>query len=270
MKYFYIICIALSSFFTYKSLSAQMPSQQYAFFMPGGSLQQNSQVSDIRRMRPRYLETSEDTNAGAKKISRTANKASAPSNSGSMININSLKKTSPKTTKESAPLATKPKYTLPYEHKPIAEVQELQLPPPTTQKTESQPAPIRQTTSETAAVMAKPATQPVEPAPITPEIAAKMNQYHLDDTPATPMKTQKTATQAEPQLSEIDRLKQKSVNELLTAIPYPDSSQPKFKQLYALYGLELRVLQRRGNFPANPEQEKALAKANSIKRFEVQ
>lgn len=40
MNYLYIICLALSSLFTYKPLSAETHPLQYAFFIPGGAFQQ--------------------------------------------------------------------------------------------------------------------------------------------------------------------------------------------------------------------------------------
>ncbi len=67
----------------------------------------------------------------------------------------------------------------------------------------------------------------------------------------------------------VENMESKSLKELLAALPYPDFRQPKFKQLYAIYALDLRTLYREGNFLANPEQDTALAKANSVRRFDV-
>ena len=53
MKYFYISCLLLSSFFTYKTLSAKDNYAQYAFFMPKGAFEQNTTLDDIESMRPR-------------------------------------------------------------------------------------------------------------------------------------------------------------------------------------------------------------------------
>ncbi|MBP5698353.1 MAG: hypothetical protein J6W96_02355, partial [Alphaproteobacteria bacterium] len=41
MKYFYMICLTLSSFFTYKYLFAAEQATQYAFFIPNNSFQNN-------------------------------------------------------------------------------------------------------------------------------------------------------------------------------------------------------------------------------------
>ena len=47
MKYFYIICLALSSFFTYKHLSATEQLRQYAFFMPNNAFLRNTDGTDV-------------------------------------------------------------------------------------------------------------------------------------------------------------------------------------------------------------------------------
>ena len=61
MNYLYIICLALSSLFTYKPLSAETHPLQYAFFIPGGAFQQNTRVQDIRLMKPRYAKPDEES-----------------------------------------------------------------------------------------------------------------------------------------------------------------------------------------------------------------
>ena len=47
MKYFYIICLVLSSFFTYKHLSATEQLRQYAFFMPNNAFLRNTDETDV-------------------------------------------------------------------------------------------------------------------------------------------------------------------------------------------------------------------------------
>lgn len=73
----------------------------------------------------------------------------------------------------------------------------------------------------------------------------------------------------EPVLSVFETYKTGNIEKLLRQIPYPDSSQPKFKQLYNLYALELRSLYKYNELPINIEQEETLKKANSIRRLEV-
>lgn len=73
----------------------------------------------------------------------------------------------------------------------------------------------------------------------------------------------------EPVLSVFETYKTGNIEKLLRQIPYPDSSQPKFKQLYNLYALELRSLYKYNELPINIEQEETLKKANTIRRLEV-
>ena len=73
----------------------------------------------------------------------------------------------------------------------------------------------------------------------------------------------------EPVLSVFETYKTGNIEKLLRQIPYPDSSQPKFKQLYNLYALELRSLYKYNELPINIEQEETLKKANSSRRLEV-
>lgn len=56
MKYFYIVCLALSSFFTYKLLNAAEQYQQYAIFVPRGTFLQNTSVEDINENNMRELQ----------------------------------------------------------------------------------------------------------------------------------------------------------------------------------------------------------------------
>ena len=236
MKYTYIISIILSSFFTYKSASANIYPQQYAFFIPGGAFQQNQDVQDIRLMRPRYAPT-EDENQEASSSQRE-----------SYIPSQTTRDTS------QATLSSKKKSTLPIAQKN------------TIQKIKNAPQNISKQSSPSTNIVFQ--EEDNESKSISPEISKKLEQYQLDEN--TQIATPKEAPTPQPKLSHIEELKQKSLTTLLNEIPYPDSSQPKFKQLYSSYGMELRVYQRRGKFPSNHEQEETLAKANSIKRFEVQ
>lgn len=109
-------------------------------------------------------------------------------------------------------------------------------------------------------------TKKIKDTEITESIPS--SKYQLEDN----QKNKSTTTSETSQIAEVNikDLHKKSLKELLSEIPYPDSHQPKFKQLYGLYGLELRSFQRRGKFPINRDQEDALAKANSTKRFTIQ
>lgn len=116
-------------------------------------------------------------------------------------------------------------------------------------------------------------TQKRRRAPVSKKISAK----RIAKQPEQVSSEVKTSKIEEKQISakpspfrlSVEDLEHKSVKDLLAALPYPDFEQPKFKQLYAIYALDLRTLYREGNFLANPEQEEALAKANSVRRFEV-
>ena len=84
-----------------------------------------------------------------------------------------------------------------------------------------------------------------------------------------PQKIKKIAPQKSKELSLIEQLKQKDINDILYDIPHPNPKDPFYKQIYSLYTLELKTLNRRGSMPYNIRQEEALQKANSILRFEV-
>lgn len=53
MRFFYIICLVLSSVFTYKSATAD-EQLKLAFFTPNNAFQDNMSVNDIKDMQPRY------------------------------------------------------------------------------------------------------------------------------------------------------------------------------------------------------------------------
>ncbi|MBO5038708.1 MAG: hypothetical protein J6C85_04565 [Alphaproteobacteria bacterium] len=228
MKYFYISCLLLSSFFTYKTLSAKDNHSQYAFFMPQGAFEQNTTLDDIESMRPRQpkpTQTQHDTEQLHEEI---------PS----------------------------PKITLPYVKKKI-KIQEVTANKvkETPQITPPAPADDIKKEPEQPKQMAKPA-----PLTISPDIIEKLNKYSLESIAPennTSKTTQKTTTLTSKQFTP------QSLTQMLSAVPYPDPALPKFKQIYASYVMDLRIFNRRGNLPANPEQEQILQKANSIRRFDV-
>ncbi len=240
MKYIYIICLLLSSFFTDKSSAATNESARYAFFMPQGALQQNRQVPDIRLMRPRHTKPVEDTQPASSDTPTAIKQISNKPQPQNLVRTPTLENT---VTSESVP-----------------------------QNTRKSSAPARQyaqpqTQSASKATATAQPTTPKKQIIASPEIEKKVQQYTLDDSPVPPQK--KTAATTAAAISPLEKLKQKSLKELLADIPYPDSDLPKFKQLYADYGMELRVLERRHKLPTNSEQEKTLAKANTLRRFEV-
>lgn len=240
MKYIYIICLLLSSFFTDKSSAATNESTRYAFFMPQGALQQNRQVPDIRLMRPRHTKPVEDTQPASSDTPTAIKQISNKPHPQNLARTPTLENT---VTSESVP-----------------------------QNTRKSSAPARQyaqpqTQSASKATATAQPTTPKKQIIASPEIEKKVQQYTLDDSPVPPQK--KTAATTAAAISPLEKLKQKSLKELLADIPYPDSNLPKFKQLYADYGMELRVLERRHKLPTNSEQEKTLAKANTLRRFEV-
>lgn len=257
MKHTYIISIILSSFFTYKSVAANITSQQYAFFIPGGAFQQNQKVQDIRLMRPRYAKPEkekQDTTSSQEETPRSSNYVSTPQNRTISASETSISSTS----RAQNTLKNRKKSTFPIVQDNIASVQ-----PITTSATDSD---ISITSDSTNIIF----QEETPPAPVSAEVNQKLEQYQLDDNTKITTTQKEEPALPQPQISYLEELKQKSLSALLSDIPYPDSSQPKFKQLYPYYGMELRVYQRRGKFPSNREQEDTLAKANSIKRFEVQ
>lgn len=239
MKYFYLICLTLSSLFTYKYSSAET-YPQYAFFIPENAFQQNNtSAPDINAMRPRYKK---------QQAAPIADNSEQPARQPQPIRYKKkvqpvthpvlLKKaSSPVTTAQDNPLTENPQI-----NEPMLVVAQPTAP--------SQPV---ETTAE-------------EDLSSIQEIAA---QYTLEE----PAPTQNTV-QATPPLtiepSEIEKLEQENLNALLSRIPFPDYKLPKFKQLYSIYGLELRSLREREKLPDNPRQEEVLAKANSLLRFKVQ
>lgn len=268
MNYLYIICLALSSLFTYKPLSAETHPLQYAFFIPGGAFQQNTRVQDIRLMKPRYAKPDEESESSAavsfSKRRSTADFSSNSVSSSDVIPSSAAAKTfaeSPSVTSSSAlsaPKASEPQYTLPVVEKKIVTIKKISANPVAKADMPNSSPAKNETAADTRL-----------PSPDSTEIASKLQKYKLDENITVQAATPEPPLAAAPDASPLEQLHRKSLNELIQAIPYPDAKLPKFKQRYALYGLEMRVLQRRGKFPANPEQEEALAKADSLQRFEV-
>lgn len=208
MKYFYIICLVLSSLFTYKYSSAQT-NLRYAFFIPDNAFQQVSTTEpDIQLMRPRYPKQKKQT--------------------------------------QTQPAAVK--------RKPV--IKKVALP-----KVEPEETVISQTAPTVA-------DKPQEPTKTDSSIAQIASQYKLDEPTSIP--TAKEESQPEEELlSQAQQLELVDVDTLLSRLPFPDYNQPKFKQLYGIYGLELKSLDQHNKLPNNPEQEETLAKANSLLRFKV-
>lgn len=227
MKYFYISCLLLSSFFTYKTLSAKDNYLQYAFFMPKGAFEQNTTLDDIESMRPRQpkpTQTQQDTEQLQEEI---------PS----------------------------PKITLPYVKKKIKLQKEI-ADHKVKEETPQVSATIKNNTAEKPKQIAKPLPITKTPLAISPELLEKLNKYSLEDTPLEKAENNTPAQISKP-------IPQKSLTQMLSDVPYPNPSLPKFQQAYASYVMDLRIFNRRGKLPANPSQEQTLQKANSIRRFDV-
>lgn len=246
MKYIYISCLVLSSLFTYKQLSAKDYPLDLAFFVPQGTFQKNTATTDIELMRPRQIDSSP-----------------AP-----VLSTQDWQDSSEETSESTSQRAPKaPKISLPYVKKQIRSQKKtvvLTDTDTTTQQARAIPKKDEITRPNNSDTQSASSTAP-QPE-IDNIIKQKLNKYSLDTLPTNTQKKQET-TAASTFFSE--NIRQKSLNELLSSIPLPDFNQPKFKQLYASYGMELRVLHRRGKLPYNTEQEKNLAKANSVERRKI-
>ncbi len=259
MKYMYMICILLSSIFTYKSPNAKSTSIQYAFFIPQNAMQQNHTIQDIRLMRPRHIKTqiSESTtkqNIISAKTSPEKDSQTSSSSYPASDKQPSNNMAATITTLDNNNSANKQTFH-PHPNKAAAPKSSI-------------------LTDHASLTSEKKQTPAADSAPnaISAEIAQKIQHYSLDNTPFlknVPTFDTSPTQPTQPTLSYIEMLKKKNIKELLATIPYPDPNLPKFKQIYALYGMELRILQRRGKLPSNSEQKKILAKANSLQRFEV-
>lgn len=226
MKYFYISCLLLSSFFTYKTLSAKDNYLEYAFFIPQGAFEQDTPLEDIESMRPRQ----------PKPIVQDPDDIQSE--------------------EEPTPL----KITLPYVKKKLEVKKEI------TTNTTRQPTQKTSATNKTITQKKTEQTVTEKTPNLSPNIIEKLNKYSLETN--TQEKTeekpaQKTASQTP------EELPKKTLSEMLSSVPYPNPSLPRFKQLYASYVMDLRIFNRRGKLPVNPRQERILKKADSIRRFEV-
>lgn len=207
MKYIYMLCLALSSLFTYKQLAAESNMFRNAFFIPQNAFQRNVDIPDATRY--------------SQEIG----------------------------TKKEADVKEESEY--------------------------SQSVVIPQARGTKAKKIAKKAVINKNEAPIVSN--SETVQVNVVKNPVNVVKNENKVTQTpglkvvEPKVKQISErdLQNKSVEKLLAMLPYPNFDQPKFKQLYALYALDLRTLYRKGELLANPEQENTLAKANTIRRFEV-
>ena len=222
----------MSSFFANNTLGANNQEITLAFFIPQGTFQQNNQIQDIRLMKPRYgkIELPQEYSE--------EEKYQQPKSQQIQQSASPQKKQRKYSKKPSLP------------QKQISTSPNIATPQKTIQTKADTPSPQKS----------------IKNTEITK--SASSSKYQLEDNERENL----TTTSEAPQIAEINikDIQQKSLKELLSEIPYPDSHQPKFKQLYSLYGLELRSFQRRGKFPINRDQEEALAKANSIKKFTVQ
>lgn len=216
MKYTYIICMALSSFFTYKLASANTNTYLNAFFIPTSAFQQNTHTTDIEQMKPRHTAP-----------------VSAPSQQDTA----------------GTPQKAKP-----------AAVATSQTPQKQTAKTSN---PSNKTADKPEVKRLSEAPKEISNTPKKKSVS----KYTLDDTLSDTSKP--TSQPQEISMSAKEDFEEKSIGELLDNLPSPDFTRPKYQQIYALYGLELRSTYRRGKLPANYEQEQSLSKANSIRRFEV-
>lgn len=229
MKYIYIICLAMSSFFTYKNLSANSYSFLNAFFIPNQAFQQNTSTSKIEQMKPRYSQKS------SQNISEDS--------------TNTIEEKQIQNISSPSHQAKKNTVTKEITQKPLAKS--------STPKSTTQKKPIEVTVSKVE-----------EPKKVSPEKKKITTKYSLDDTP-TSSKPQQNNTEEQNMLSTTEQFDKKSIKEMLNTLPSPNFKLPKYQQLYALYGLELRSMYRRGYLPANYEQEETLNKVNSIRRFKV-
>lgn len=245
MRYIYIICLTLSSLFAYKYATATTQMRQYAFFMPNNAFEDNTSVKDIENMRPRYdkpvYEEYYDDEDDYEDEEDYEDEYDEPINNAA--NTSSPSKDS-----------IDPEIVLPYVKKAIQVVK--------SKETEKTTAPITQPQTATKK------TSGLKKAPeLTEAIQKVLQKYTLEDTSTT----SETTDNPPPVTAEtLKQLENKNLSKMLEEIPYPDRTLPRFKQLYSIYGMELRVLYRRGELPKNKEQEDTLAKANSFRRFTVE
>ncbi|MBR1373963.1 hypothetical protein IJ556_05885 [bacterium] len=223
MKYFYILCLALSSFFTYKHIFAQ---EQYAFFIPNNAFQNNLTTEDSFSDDTRKIpEESQPSTSKEPKISRPYVHATPQFIPAQTTKNNQPKdhhNKEPKDSPHGTPFVT-------YQQPRITDLGAFH-------------------SSE----------QTVDPV-IT---ADQLDHYQLETT-NSPHSGISSLSSPQPSSTKLD------VEDRLNSLPYPDFKLPKFKQLYATYCMELRVLYRQGKLPYNQEQDNTLAKADTIQRFKI-
>ena len=251
MKYFYIICMFLSSFFTYKSLMAD--SLQYAFFMPGDAMQQSGKLNDLNRMRPRHRinqRTHSENNTNSQPNFINKQSFSAPDITTSEAQFTEEYQ---KGNKINHQVRNKKNIRLPVEPKKIIAIKKS-----TSSDKKATSQVISPSLKEKNAVSAA-------------EVSEKLKKYKLDDNLSAPFPDSEYVQEIpEPTIiSEEEQLLKMSVSDLLDRIPFADKKDPKFKQIYSYYGTELKILRNYGKLPINLNQEETLAKANSLRRFEV-
>ena len=153
---------------------------------------------------------------------------------------------------------------------------------PSTSKTSSTPQ-VPSTTKHTQKRPQKPSQSPLKrelnkPTLLSsPEVEVSptpKRKYTLDDTPTPQQTTSSPITpqkqkESTPTLTDIEKLAQTPINELLSTIPYPNNSSPSFKQLYENHVMDLRILYNNNKLLPNLELEEILEKANTIRRFDV-
>jgi len=243
MRYFYIICLVLSSFFIYNLSSADNIERQYAFFVPGSAYQENTAINNLDSIQPRYKKT------------RVNNTQTPPSK-------NKIKATE----KLTRPVTKKPLKEI-ADAKPVPQIKDKKTTIATKQQanTIKEDSPIINTAETTDTPLA-----PVVETPTTPQLSEeelnrikeKAAQYNIDDDDDFVI--------APAFSDEAEQKKEKTINAMLSEIPYPNSDEPKFKQAFGKYGIALRTLYRQKTMPNDYEQDKILAKATSIKRFKVE
>ena len=237
MKYIYILLFALSSFFSNKSLHAEETYKKLAFFMPDNAMQNNMYIPSAYQnnnyYNPTYTPPQATSQQPTKKQQKRAIKQNPKQNKMSKTN-------NKKITKKQDYSQNSPKNT-------------------SSKKEATQP-------QEAIMVEETIKTQPALKTDNTDFSAFDFDENIQISTQKTPepVKIKKVK-----KISKLEKLRQKDLSDLLYSIPYPDTTQPKYKQIYNLYALSLRSLYKYHSLPSNYEQDISLEKANSLQKFEV-
>ena len=234
MKYIYILLFALSSFFSNKSLYAEETYNKLAFFMPDDAMQENMYIPSAYQNNnyqiPSYTPPQKETATQQRPQKKQQKKAQK--------------------TKQA------PKKSHQIIRKNLINEQATQKNTSNTQEqTKSAPVVIKEAQSQP--------TQNTE----TTDFSAFDFDENIQIKTETPKKTPKPNKTKK--LSQLEKLRQKDVSDILYSIPYPDTTQPKYKQIYNIYAISLRNLYRQHELPYNYDQEISLEKANSLQKFEV-